>query len=208
VTLYDITRAITPGLAVWPGDTPYASRSLMRISEGDACNLTTLTLSAHTGTHADAPYHFDASGQTIGQVVLERYLGPATVVALPALEGALFPEHLNDVDLERVERLLIHTQASTLPDGYFPKTFVYPAPETAKLLVEHQVKLFGTDSPSVDPLTSETLEAHKVFCRGGVALLEGLQLQGVPPGEYELIALPLKLDGDGSPVRAVLRSVG
>jgi len=208
VTLYDITRAITPNLAVWPGDTPYASRSLMRIAEGDVCNLATLTLSAHTGTHADAPYHFEARGQTIGQVSLVHYLGPATVVALPEAEGAFFPKHLNGIDLDRVERLLIHTSASALPDGRFPKTFVYPTPETARLLVEHRLKLFGTDAPSVDPLTSKTLTAHKVFCGGGVALLEGLQLQNVPPGEYELIALPLKLDGDGSPVRAVLRSVG
>lgn len=205
--LYDITRPITPNIAVWPGDILYSTEAVMRIAEGNSVNVTALTMSTHTGTHADAPWHFLDSGEKINEVALDAYLGPATVVEFLDVEAALMPHHLQHIDLTRVERLLIRTQGSGLPDDRWPETFVYPTPGTAQLLADHNVKLFGTDSPTVDPLTSKTLEAHKIFYRGNVAILEGLQLHDVPPGDYELIALPLKLDGDGAPVRAVLRTL-
>lgn len=205
--LYDITRPITPALAVWPGDTPYSARPVLQISKGDSVNLTTLTLSAHTGTHADAPYHFLDSGGKINQVPLEPYLGPAHVADFSDLVGPLTPAHLERAQLGRLERLLIRTRCSRLADERWPEEIVYPTVETAQWLASRGVRLFGTDCPSVDPLDSKTLSAHKALHEGGIAILEGLWLKGVPPGPYELIALPLALDGDGSPVRALLRAI-
>ncbi len=205
MTLIDITRPITPELAVWPGDAPYGAESVLAIADGNAVNLSTLRLSAHTGTHADAPYHFLEAGPTIDRVPLDAYIGPATVVDLRDVRGALRPEHLEGVDLGKTERLLIRTESSDLAHDQWRDEITYPAPETARLLGERGVKLFGTDAPSVDPVDSKALEAHKALWEGGVLILEGLWLRDVPPGRYELIALPLRLDGDGSPVRAVLR---
>lgn len=205
--LYDISRPITPALAVWPGDTSYSTRPVLRISNGDSVNLTTLTLSAHTGTHADAPYHFLEEGRKINQVRLEAYLGAAHVADFSDVSGPLTLAHLERVRLAEVERLLIRTRCSELPDAQWPEDIVFPTVETARFLASQGVKLFGTDCPSVDPLDSKTLDAHKALHAGGIAILEGLLLKGVAPGRYELIALPLKLDGDGSPVRALLRAI-
>ncbi|HEY5596776.1 MAG TPA: arylformamidase [Candidatus Bipolaricaulota bacterium] len=205
--LYDISRPITPALAVWPGDTSYSARPVLQITKGDSVNLTTLTLSAHTGTHADAAYHFLEKGSKINQVRLEAYLGFAHVVDFSDVTGPLTPAHLERARLAEVERLLIRTRCSALADDQWPAEIVYPTVETAQWLASCGVKLFGTDCPSVDPLDSKTLDAHKALHAGGIAILEGLLLKDVPPGRYELIALPLALDGDGSPVRALLRAV-
>ncbi len=205
MTIYDITRPITPQLAGWPGDTRYSASEVMRIQDGDSVNLSTLTLSAHLGTHLDAPYHFMADGPKMNEVDLNAYIGPATVVDFLDVDRELTPEHLDRIDLTKVERLLIHTKYSSILDDQWHSDFVCPTPDAAQLLVDHGIKLFGTDSPSVDAESDKTLQAHKTFGRGNVYILEGLQLTDVPAGEYELIALPLKLDGDGSPVRAVLR---
>ena len=126
--------------------------------------------------------------------------------ALPS-GGPIRPEHLQDVDLAQVERLLVKSRASLRPDHVWEESFVYLAPETARLLVDAGLRLFGTDAPSVDPQDSKTMDAHRILRTGPVAILETLQLRDVPPGVYELIALPLKLDNDGSPVRAVLRTL-
>lgn len=205
--LYDISRRITPRLAVWPGDTSFSARPVLRISQGDAVNLSTLTLSAHTGAHVDAPYHVLEEGKRVGELELAAFWGPARVVDLRHVRGAIRPEHLQGVDLEDTERLLIRTSASDLPPERWPENFSYLQPETARLLVRHRLKSFGTDAPSVDPFDSKALETHRVLIAGGVAILEGLYLAAVPPGTYELVALPLKLEADGSPVRAALRTL-
>jgi len=205
LNIYDITRPITPQLAGWPGDTQYSAKEMMRIQDGHSVNLSTLTLSAHLGTHVDAPYHFEADGMKMNDVDLSAYVGPSTVVDFRDVDGALTPEHLGRVDLDKAERLLIHTKYSLVADDQWYSDFVYPTPEAAQLMVDHGIKLFGTDSPSVDPETDKLIRTHKTFGRGNIYILEGLQLTDVPAGEYELTALPLKLDGDGSPVRAILR---
>jgi arylformamidase len=206
VKIYDITRTITASLAVWPGDTPYSHRWAMRIQDGDPVNVSTLTMSAHTGTHADAHYHYDESGLRLDAMPLDVYLGPATVIELD-VRGAILPGHLAHVDLTSIERLLLKTHASHRPDDQWEEDFPYLAPATARLLVQSGVRLLGTDAPSVDPQSSKTMEAHLALNQGPIAILETLQLRDVPPGEYELIALPLKIPIDGSPVRAVLRSL-
>lgn len=206
MTLYDVTRTISPQIAVWPGDTPYSHRWTMRIDAGDAANVSTLTMSAHTGTHVDAHYHYAEEGAVLSAMPLDIHIGPATVVELGA-RGELRPEHFAGVELGRIKRLLIKTHASLRRDDAWEEDFPYLSVAAAELLGQAGVRLFGTDAPSVDPQHSKTMDAHRALYRGNVAILENLQLRDVPPGDYELIALPLKVELDGGPVRAVLRTL-
>jgi arylformamidase len=204
--IYDITRIINPSLAVWPGDTPFSAQVMTAISRGDSINLTTLTLSSHTGSHADAPYHFNDDDLTIEKLPLESYLGPATLVTVRREEGPLTPADFPDLAWAGVKRLLVHSPASAGPAEQFPTRFVYPSPELADFMAGQGLVLFGSDAPSMDEMQSKTLPGHKALRRNGIAILEGLDFSGVPDGVYELIALPLKIEGgDGSPVRAILR---
>ncbi len=203
--IYDISQTIREGIAVWPGDRKYRQEWTMRLSEGDSCNVSSITLSVHTGTHLDAPYHFDASGADIAAVALTHYLGPARVVAVPT-ERAIAASDLEKMDWHGVERVLFKTRAADLPEDRFDRSFVSLREDGADFLGRHGLLLVGMDSPSVDAFESKGLESHKILLRHGVAILEGVRLAEVPPGDYELICLPLKLSGlDGSPVRAVLR---
>lgn len=204
--LFDITRPINPALAVWPGDTPFSAQVIMAMRQGASVNLTTLTLSSHTGTHVDAPFHFKDDDLTMEQVDLAPYLGPATVVTVARPAGPLTPADFPHVDWNQVKRLLVHSRASQQPADQFPTDIVYPTPELADWLGRHGVVLFGSDAPSMDDLNSKTLPGHNALRRNRIAILEGLLLANVPDGNYELIALPLKIEGgDGSPVRAILR---
>jgi len=202
--LYDITRTITPSMAVWPGDTSYSHRWLMRLEEGESVNLATINLSVHTGTHVDAPLHFLPDAPTIAEVELDNYIGAARVVGIDAT-GPLTRDHFAHVDFGGVERLLIKTPGSKRRDDEWWDDYAWLSVEAAHLLIEKGIRLFGTDSPSVDEVNSKTLDAHKVLGRGNVLILENIQLSAVAPGDYELIALPLKLPVEGSPVRAILR---
>ena len=205
--LYDITRTITPEIAVWPGDTPYSSKLVMARTAGESVNVTTLTLSAHTGTHADAPYHFADDGQRAGQVALEPYVGLARVISLDKT-GGLLPADLAERDLTGVERVLFHTPASDVADEQWPDEIAHMTVEMADHFAALGVLLVGLDSPSMDALDDAQLPAHNALRKHGIAILEGLALKGVPDGDYELIALPLKLaDSDASPVRAILRTL-
>ena len=204
--IFDITRSINPALAVWPGDTPFSAQVIMDMREGASVNLTTITLSSHTGTHADAPYHFINDDLTIDKVPLEPYIGPATVVTVQREEGQLTPSDFPALDWRKVERLLVHSAASAKPANEFPTQIIYPSPELAEFLAEHNIILFGSDAPSMDDINSKSLPGHNALRRNGIAILEGLLLTNIPDGNYELIALPLKIEGgDGSPVRAILR---
>jgi arylformamidase len=206
MSIIDISRTVEPGMAVWPGDTPFTLESKLRLDQGASVNLTTLHMSAHTGTHADAPAHFAAGGRTMAQVSLAPYWGVAQVVTVEKAAGPLTPADLAAVDLSRAPRLLIHTAASAADPTLFQEEIVFPAPETAALLARYGVILFGSDAPSMDHVTSQQMPGHHALRRHGIAILEGLLLTGVADGLYELVALPLKIrDGDGSPVRAALR---
>ncbi len=205
--IFDITRTIFPDLAIWPGDSPFAAEVIASMGRDDPVNLTTITLSSHTGTHVDAPYHYTKQGATIEQIPLDAYIGPATVVTVQRREGALTPEDFSNLDWSRLQRLLIHSAASDYPTTQFPTDIVYPSPELADVMGQHGVVLFGSDAPSMDDIESKLLPGHNALYHNGIAILEGLLLTDVPDGEYELIALPLKIGGsDGSPVRAVLRA--
>ena len=206
--IYDITRTVAPSTHVWPGDTPFSAVHVMRKAEGSSVNLTTLTLSAHTGTHADAYYHYEADGAHPAQMPLEAYIGRAKVVTVNRRDGGLTPGDFGDVTLVGAERLLVHSCVSDLPDDQWPSEFPYLTVELVEWLAALNIRLIGLDSPSVDAFDSKELPCHHALFRHGIVNLETLLLRGVPDGDYDLVALPLKLDNVcGSPVRAVLREL-
>ena len=207
-TIIDISRNLAADTAVWPGDTQFNLRKTMERQRGDSVNLTTLTISAHTGSHVDAPYHFTDNGLTMEAVDLRPYWGPAQVVTVHKESGPLFPSDFSAYDLVSAVRLLVRTPAGKLPVTEFPPTFPHPSPELADILGSLSILLYGTDAFSMDDVNSETLPGHNAMLSSGISILEGLDLTNAPDGLYEFAALPLKIiGGDGSPVRAVLRTL-
>jgi arylformamidase len=204
--IYDISQTIDDKIAVWPGDQKFRHRWSMRIEKGDSCNVSAVTMSVHTGTHLDAPYHFDDAGHDIGSVPLHLCLGPARVVAVPAEERCISAPYLACLDWKGVKRILFRTRSGESGGDRFERDFVYLAEDGAEVLAAQGLLLVGTDAPSVDAYSSKTLRCHRILHARGIVILEGVRLAHTPPGDYELICLPLKLAGpDGSPVRAVLR---
>lgn len=204
--LYDISRELYNGMAVWPGDRAFELLPNGSIADGGPVNVTTIIFSAHTGTHVDAPYHFAQDGITMEQVDLSAYWGPAQVVTVSKTSGPLVPADFAGYDLGRAPRLLVHSPLSAADPAVFHHDFVYPSPELADYLGRLGVVLYGADAPSMDASDSKDLAGHHAMRRNNILILEGLMLDGVPDGLYELAAFPLKLiGGDGSPVRAVLR---
>lgn len=207
MSIYDISRPISNHLAVWPGDSPFSYELVTSKSGTSPINLTTLTLSAHTGSHADAPFHYAHEGKHPAQLPLEPYIGSAHVVTISRQRGGIVPADFDHANLEGMERLLIHTWVSKLDHDQWPEDFPYPTTELIDWLAKQSVVLLGVDMPSVDAFDSKTLDCHHRLLHHGMVNLETLFLRDVPDGVYELIALPLKLEAVcGSPVRAILRS--
>lgn len=203
--LYDISPRLHAGIAVWPGDVAYSREVSMSLAAGDSVNLSSVTMSLHTGAHADAPSHYSLDAPSIDEVDLTVYLGPARVATLGGGEGISAVE-LAPILASRPERLIVRCHPGFDPER-FPERIRFFTPEAATALGRAGVRLIGVDAPSVDPIDSKDLPAHRAFGRAGVAILENLLLGGVPDGDYELVALPLRIaGGDASPVRAVLRS--
>jgi arylformamidase len=204
--LHDISRAVGETTAVFPGDTPFSRQWVMRIDQGDSCNVSTVTHSVHCGTHVDAPFHFDPAGAPIDRVDLSRYVGRCLVLTAKS-PGALRVSDVAGIDLRSEERLLVRGP-DRLRDDQWKDDFFHCSLDAARHLAASGLKLLGIDTPSMDFMTSKELAAHKALVAGGVAILESLDLSTVRDGRYELIALPLKIAGsDGSPVRAVLRDL-
>ena len=207
--IWDISEPISPETAVFPGDTPFSAEWVMRMEQGASCNVSTMRMSVHCGSHADAPSHFAPGGKDIASVDLNAYLGRCRVIEV-AGEGSppLVPARCLDAAVVRgAERVLLKTGRSHDPERFDP-SFVALGPAAARAAVAAGLRLIGIDTPSMDHAASKTLEAHKVLLAGHVALLENLDLSRVAPGDYELIALPLKIvGGDASPVRAILREL-
>jgi len=202
---HDISRPIHTGMPRWPGDTPAEFKLVATISAGSAVNVGRLQLSVHTGTHADAPYHYNQAGARMDQVPVETYVGPARVVDVRG-HATITIALLSAFDFSTTPRVLFKSDTWTDPD-YFPDSWPLLAANVPAWLGARGVKLVGLDVPSVDHLTSKNLPIHHALDAAGLVILENLDLRTVAPGVYELIALPLKIkDGDGSPVRAVLRS--
>jgi arylformamidase len=204
--LYDITPPVTGRLAVWPGDTPPTREVLCDLRRGDTVTLSTLHATVHLGAHADAPSHYGIDGPAIDARDLDFYLGACQVVRVAVPRGGrVTPELLP----EPVQAARVLLATSTFPDpDRFNEDFAALTSELVEHLHEQGVVLVGVDTPSVDRFDSKDLPVHRTFLKHDMAILEGLVLDGVPAGVYELIALPLRLVGfDASPVRAVLRSL-
>lgn len=208
-TLWDISPAIHAGTPVFPGDTPYRQVWNTTIAPDCPVNLSTLTLSPHMGAHADAPLHYDPHGAGIGEVALEPFLGTCRVIHAigcgPLIEWPHLQHALADgADLPA--RVLVRTYAQS-PTQWDAHLSAY-APATIERLADLGVQLIGIDTASIDPANSSALPSHQVVRRRGLRVLENLWLDAVLEGDYELIALPLKLtSADASPVRAVLRAL-
>lgn len=206
--LFDISRKLENGMVVWPGDSPFALAQMMAISRGDTVNLTTLTMSVHSGSHIDAPFHFSESGQTVDELDLAPYWGKAQLITVDKQAGPLFPEDFETYDLGLAPRLLVHSDTSAWQPGKFPQEFAYPSPELADYLGQQGIILYGSDCPSMDRADSKNLPGHKALGKNQIAILEWLDFSGIEDGFYELAALPLRIQqSDGSPVRAVLKSL-
>ena len=208
MTYIDISRTLSPATAVWTGDSPFVLQQQLRLADGDTVNLTTIHVSAHMGTHVDAPSHFAIDGHTMESAPLEVYWGPAQVVTVAKEAGPLYPADFAHVDLGRAPRLLVNSRHAERDHGHFYPDFVYPSPELADFLGQHGIILYGADAPSMDDSQSQTLPGHHAMLRNNIYIMEGLDLRLAPDGLYELSAFPLKIaTGDGSPVRAVLRTL-
>ncbi len=203
--IIDISRSIQPSTATWPGDTSFESEWTARICEGNSVNLSTIRLSTHTATHADAPLHIQDHADSIDQLSLSSFVGPARVLSIPSGADVIRIEHLRTHEDHLTPRVLFKTEASLIPDTEWPGLFPAVDPVAVHWLAKRSVQLIGTDAPSVDPVHSTQLPAHHALRRHEIANLEGLILHDVEPGVYQLVALPLKIvDLDASPVRAVL----
>jgi arylformamidase len=205
VYIFDISRPLDSTLAPWPGDRPFRFELTAKQSEGSSVNVGAISSSVHSGTHVDAPFHYRNDGLRTDSLDLSTYLGPALVVDARGWEQIPW-EVLAGHDLTRTPRVLFRTDG-WLNSARFPEQIPVLAPGVATLLGEGGIVLVGVDLPSVDQIDSKHLPNHHALDTAGIRILEGLDLADVPPGAYELIALPLKLVGaDGAPVRAVLRS--
>lgn len=205
--IWDISPPVHEGAPVFPGDTPYRQRWAATIAPGCPVNVSEITLSPHVGAHADAPLHYDPEGATIGAVDLSPYLGPCRVIHAiargPLVEWAQLAHAVEALP----PRVLVRTYERAPVDRWDGALAAY-APGTIERLAALGVKLIGIDTASIDPADSKTLDSHQVIRRLGLRVLENLVLDEVPEGDYELIALPLKLvTADASPVRAVLREL-
>jgi arylformamidase len=206
-TLWDITPAVNTATPVWPGDTPVGIEPMWRIDAGSPVNVARLTLSPHTGAHADAPLHYDAEGVAIGEVPLDAYLGRCRVIHAIGASPVVTPQHLAGSLDDLPPRVLLRTYKNA-PTTAWDSAFCAVAPDTIDLLASRGVQLIGIDTPSLDPQESKTMDAHRRIRAHRMAILEGIVLDAVAAGDYELIALPLKLTTlDASPVRAVLRAL-
>ena len=196
MTLHDISIPLAAGTPEWPGDTPYSCGWAWEIAKGASVNVASFTTSPHVGTHADAPLHVKDGAPAADALPLARFAGPARVVSLDAVPS------LGDT---RIERLLLRTGRS-IAGGAFPASWPVLPLDTVRALLARGLVLLGVDAPSVDERESKSLPLHHCLFDGGAAIVENLDLRGVPDGAYDLIALPLKLTGlDAAPLRAALR---
>ena len=205
--LWDISPPVHAGSPVFPGDTPYQQQWVANIGPGCPVNVSAITLSPHVGAHADAPLHYDPAGAAIGQVDLDAFIGPCRVVHAMDCGPLVQPEHLAHALHDVPPRVLVRVYRR-MPQDHFDTALPALAPATVALLADRGVVLIGIDSASIDPADSKTLDSHQTIRLRGLRVLENLLLDDVPEGDYELIALPLKLtSADASPVRAVLREL-
>ncbi len=203
--IWDISQTLRPDLPVWPGDTGFALERTWRMEDGSPVNVGRMTMSTHSGTHGDAPLHYSPTAPDIASVALDPYIGECLVIDATAATGRIGVGDLPHID--SADRILFRT-FETFPQDRWDSGFTAIAAETIAWLALQGVKLIGTDAPSIDPEESKTMDAHRTVLEHDMRILEGLVLDGVPEGRYELIALPLKISGgDAGLCRAILREL-
>ena len=211
--IYDISVPLRTGTPIFPGDPPIRIDQFLDMAQGDAANVTALCFGAHTATHVDAPAHFIPGAATVAALPLDVLIGPALVVEVPAAAAAVDLDLIRDTNFDGVTRVLFKTRNSAFwgePEGGFREDFTYIEPAAARAIVQLGVRLVGIDYLSVEKYHSGNFETHLALLENGVVIVEGLDLRGIAAGRYELICLPLRLDGatgDGAPARAVLRTL-
>lgn len=202
---WDISPPVEARSPVFPGDTPYSQRWSATLGDGCPVNVSAVTLSPHVGAHADAPLHYDPAGLPVGALDLAPFMGPCRVIHAIGCGPLIEWHHLAHAAQALPPRVLVRS-FERAPVDRWTDAFSAFAAATIERLADAGVRLVGIDTASVDPADSKTLPSHQVLRRRGLRVLENLVLDEVPEGDYELIALPLKLmTADASPVRAVLR---
>lgn len=202
---WDISPPVEARSPVFPGDTPYSQRWSATLGDGCPVNVSAITLSPHVGAHADAPLHYDPAGLPVGALDLAPFMGPCRVIHAIGCGPLIEWHHLAHAAQALPPRVLVRS-FERAPVDRWTDAFSAFAADTIERLADAGVQLVGIDTASVDPADSKTLPSHQVLRRRGLRVLENLVLDEVPEGDYELIALPLKLmTADASPVRAVLR---
>ncbi len=205
--LWDISPPVYPGAPVFPGDTPYQQQWSASIGPDCPVNVSAITLSPHTGAHADAPLHYDPAGAAAGGLELLPFIGPCRVIHAIGCGPLIEWHHIAHATQALPPRVLLRTY-QRMPANHWDAALTAYAPDTVARLADLGVQLIGIDTASIDPADSKTLDSHQVIRQRGLRVLENLLLDDVPEGDYELIALPLKLmTADASPVRAILREL-
>ena len=205
--IWDISPCVNAHSLVFPGDTPYQQRWSATLSADCPVNVSVLTLSPHVGAHADAPLHYDPQGAAVGSLDLTPYLGPCRVIHCIGCHPLVTWSDIAHATNKLPERVLVRTYQRMPQDRWDPDLAAF-APQTIGRLADLGVTLIGIDTASIDPAASKDLPSHQAVRRRGLRVLENLLLDEVPEGDYELIALPLKLtQADASPVRAILRAL-
>ncbi len=203
--IIDISQPLSPGMAGFPGDAPYTEEWTFRIGPGCPVNVSRVSFSVHCGSHADAPLHYDAGGAAAGAMPLAPVLGPCRVIDARGAGPLCLPGEIEAALSGAPPRILLQLGEARDPH-LWPSGFRALDPAVIALLARNGVMLVGIDTPSVDPETSKALPAHQACRAANMRILENLVLAHVTPGDYELIALPLRFNNlDASPVRAVLR---
>jgi len=207
--LRDISVVLGPGTPQWPGDTPYSCGWPSTIAGGSTVNVSSINTSPHVGTHADAPLHVRDGWPGTHELSLEAFIGPARVVDVGSLDEEITIDMLDGLSSDGdTRRLLLKTNRS-IASSAFPEDWPFLSESCARILLGRGLKLLGVDCPSVDARGSRSLAVHLMLFAGNASILENLDLRRIPPGEYGLIAFPLKMMAlDAAPVRAVLRDLG
>ncbi|HJP61188.1 MAG TPA: cyclase family protein [Gemmatimonadaceae bacterium] len=204
--IYDVSVPIRTGGLVYPGNPEITIELQQAVAKGASANVSFIRFGSHTGTHADAARHFFDDGQPVDRIPLERLIGPATLVAFPDDVRSVTADHLRSANLKASKRVLIRTRNSALlSQREFVPDYTFLSPDGAQYLVDQGVELVGVDYLSIEQFHSGHHRTHRTLLERSVVIVEGLDLSEPPPGQYQFICLPLRLEGcDGAPARAVL----
>jgi len=204
--IYDISVPIRSGGLVYPGNPEIEIRLQQAVARGAGANVSSIQFGSHTGTHADAARHFFDDGETVDTIPLDRLIGPALLLSFPDDVRAVSAGDLRKHDIKGHKRILLRTRNSALlSQREFVGDYTYLAPDGGQYLVDNGVELVGIDYLSIEQFHSGHHETHRTLLAKSVVILEGLDLSVPAPGVYQLICLPLRIEGcDGAPARAVL----